>query len=102
MSAKEGVQRRIETIAQESLDSFATIASKAQTALADASGRRETTQIASNTFTNSNADKNLQRGRADILDEYRTLSREPSIARVAVESEDGAKKTYYFCRKGRI
>lgn len=102
MSAKEGVQRRIETIAQESLDSFATIASKAQTALADASGRRETTQIASNTFTNSNADKNLQRGRADILDEYRTLSREPSIARVAVESEDGEKKTYYFCRKGNL
>lgn len=102
MSAKEGVQRRIETIAQESLDSFATIASKAQTALADASGRRETTQIASNTFTNSSADKNLQRGRADILDEYRTLSREPSIARVAVEGEDGTKKTYYFCRKGNL
>lgn len=102
MSAQEGVQRRIETIAQESLDSFATIASKAQTALADASGRRETTQIASNTFTNSDADRNLQRGRADILDEYRTLSREPSIARVAVESEDGTKKTFYFCRKGNL
>ncbi len=102
MSAQEGVQRRIETIAQESLDSFATIASKAQTALADASGRRETTQIASNTFTNSDADRNLQRGRADILDEYRTLSREPSIARVAVEDEDGTKKTYYFCRKGNL
>lgn len=102
MSTQEGVQRRIETIAQESLDSFATISSKAQTALADASGRRETTQIASNTFTNSSADKNLQRGRADILDEYRTLSREPSIARVAVEDEDGTKKTYYFCRKGNL
>lgn len=102
MSTKEGVQRRIETIAQESLDSFSVIAARAQDALADASSRREATQIASNTFTNSNADKNLQRGRADILDEYRTLSREPSIARVAVESEDGTKKTYYFCRKGNL
>lgn len=102
MSAQKGVQKRIETIAQESLDSFATIASKAQAALTDASGRRETTQIASNTFTNTDADRNLQRGRADILDEYRTLSREPSIARVAVEDEDGTKKTYYFCRKGNL
>lgn len=102
MSPKEGVQRRIETIAQESLNSFSVIATRAQDALVDASSRREAAQIASNTFTNSNADKNLQRGRADILDEYRTLSREPSIARVAVESEDGTKKTYYFCRKGNL
>lgn len=102
MSAKEKVQKRVEAIAQETLDSFATIASKAQIALADASGRRETTQIASNTFTNSGADRNFQRGRADILDEYRTLSREPSIARVTVENEDGTKKTFYFCRKGNL
>lgn len=102
MSTKEGVQRRIETIAQESLDSFSMIATRAQDALADAFSRREATQIASNPFTNSNADRNLQRSRADILDEYRTLSREPSIARVAVESEDGTKKTYYFCRKGNL
>lgn len=102
MSAKEGVQKRIETIAQESLDSFAAIASKAQDALASTSGRRESTQIANNTFTNTNADRNLQRGRADILDEYRTLSREPSIARVAVENEDGTRKIYYFCRKGNL
>lgn len=99
---KEALQTRLEVIAQESLDSFATISTKAQAALVEADGRRETTQIASNTFTNSSADTNIQRGRVDILDEYRTLSREPSIARVVVEVEDGTKKTYYFCRKGSL
>ena len=84
---KEALQTRFEVIAQESLESFATIAFKAQIALVEASGRRETTQIASNTFTNGSADKNLQRGRADVLDEYRTLSREPSIARVTVAEQ---------------
>jgi hypothetical protein len=102
MAAKEGIKERIEAIAQESLDSFAVISVKAQNALADASGRRETTQISNNSFTNGSADRNLQRKRADILDEYKNLSHEPSIARVVVEDENGKEKIYYFCRKGNL
>lgn len=95
-------QERIETVAHETLQSFEDISSRAQTELAAAQDRNEPTQIANNSFTNSNADRNLQRRRADILDEYRNLSREPCIARVSVESEDGTRKTYYFCRKGTL
>lgn len=96
--SKIPVDEKIKLLAQESLGSFSVIARRAREILTRTSSRRESTQIANNSFTNGNADRNLQSRRTELEEGYRRVAVEPALARVVVEREDGTRKTYYFCR----
>lgn len=96
------VDEKIKLLAQECLGTFSVIARRARELLTRAPSKREATQIANNTFTNGNADQNIQRGRAEIETGYRGIATEPALARVVVEREDGTRKTYYFCRNSSL
>jgi len=106
-------QERIESIAQEILDALSIIAVKAEDELTGLSTRGPV-QISNNTFNTQSsnnsvlsgeagrAERNLRELTTSNREGYETLAREPALARVVVEREDGKEATYYFCRKGSL
>lgn len=91
---------QIEAVARESLNSFATIS---ETAKGHAESSHATSiQIADNSWTNPEADRNRRRIDQENAEDYRQLSLEPAIARVAVVDEAGSETTYYICRAAPV
>ena len=91
--------QHIRPIAEESLTTFDQIARSAKAALEGSGSSGGPTSFASmNTFTSFEALKNQTRISEANQEGYRTLSREPAIARVTVVDEDGLRTTYYFSR----
>lgn len=93
-------EAQIETVALESLESFATISGAAHDHL-DAA-RAPSIQIADNSWTNPDADRNRRRIDQENAQTHRLLTEEPAIARVAVIDEDGFTTNYYICRTSPI
>lgn len=96
---KDDPTQHIRPIAEESLATFDQIARSAKANLeSSASGGGPTSFASINTFTSIEALKNQNKISEANLEGYRTLAREPAIARVTVVDEDGLRTTYYFSR----
>ena len=92
-------QDRIEVIADESLRTFLKVAESAKSHLASVLPSSASEALAApNTWTNSEAVKNIEQSIRFSTEGYRILSGEPAIARVLVVDENGDKATYYICR----
>ena len=85
-----------ETVARESLDAFTAISTTAKGHLTAA--RSTSVQIADNSWTNPEADRNRRHIDEENAEGYRLLASEPAIARVTVVDEGGLSDTYYICR----
>jgi hypothetical protein len=96
---KDDPAEQLRPIAEESLAVFDQIARSAKASLeGTTTGGGPTVFASMNTFTSTEALKNQNKILEANLDGYRTLSREPAIARVTVIDEDGQRTTYYFSR----
>ena len=103
MSGSKDSQDHIAAIAAESLDTFAKVA---ETAKSHLSHESPTSAIHPTAFANAwsspdvawNAASNLARIHSTNVQAYRTLCREPAIARVVVAERNGTNTIYYFCR----
>ena len=88
---------RITIIAEEALRIFSEVSKTAESRLAKKSPSHE-----SSPFVNPNppeqAINNLQRIVGTDIENYRTLVREPAIARVMVSDDGENQETYYICR----
>lgn len=99
MSNSEDNQKRLEEIAEESLDTFAEVAESAKSKIAEALSSGGSGVIANpHSWDSHRAIANIQQINREVTEGYRILSREPAIARVAVTDEDGNRTTYYICR----
>lgn len=98
MEITEEYRRYISNFAGETLGKFEAISEAAKNKLLTSIGVSADLFASINTLTATNAIKNLtvidQKNRAN----YQTLSREPAIARVVVENDNGEQETYYICR----
>lgn len=88
-----------EKLASESLDTFKEIASLARERLNQRT--KETTDVFANTnaFTGGAAHQNLREIRQDRRELYQSLLREPAIARVITEDQNGAEKIFFITRR---
>lgn len=102
MASLEDDQKQIEPIARESLETFATISDAAKSHLASAATGGLSIQIADNSWTSPEPDRNRRRIDQENAEGHRLLSLEPAIARVAVVDEDGSRTTYYICRAAPV
>lgn len=88
---------RIKIIAEEALRIFSEVSKAAKSRLARKSSRHK-----SSSFVNPNPSKqainNLQRIVGTEVENYRTLVREPVIARVMVSGDGENQETHYICR----
>lgn len=86
-------------VAAESIDAFTKVAEAARAELGDrATGAGVTSFAYINTLTSGSAVKHRGQIEEANVGGYRTLMREPAIARVVVVDDQGQKFTYYFCR----
>ena len=88
----------VRSVAEESLETFEKIAKAAEANLQSSASRSGPDTVVRNTFTETEAIKNHNRIAEENRDGYRSLAREPAIARVVVVDENGQKTTYYFSR----
>ncbi|MGY3129322.1 hypothetical protein ACVWZM_000004 [Bradyrhizobium sp. USDA 4501] len=102
MARLEDDQRHIEAIARESLETFATISDAAKSHLASAAGSDVSLQIADNSWTSPEPDRNRRRIDQENTEGHRLLALEPAIARVAVVDEDGIATAYFICRAAPV
>lgn len=102
MASLKDDQKPLEDVARESLGTFATIADAARNLLDSATRGSLSVQIADNTWTSPEPDRNRRRIDQENADGYRLLTLEPAIARVAVVDEGGSKTTYYICRAAPV
>lgn len=98
MSDARRAEGRIRPVAEESLETFDGIAKAARAKLLSGTPSGSAAGIARNSWTDTEAIRNRARIDQENLDGYKTLSREPAIARVVVADEDGKRITYYFSR----
>lgn len=92
----------IKDIAQEVIEQFTNIADTAQKQLETVYGDRENPFVNAGFDTGIYATKNLNNARAVNAQSYNILLKEPSIARVVVNSKSNIKTTYYICRTTAI
>lgn len=99
MSNSEDNRKRLEEIAEESLDVFAKVAEAAESRIAEASSAGGAEALAApNAWDAPKAIGNMQQIRQEVVEGYRRLRIEPVLARVAVTDEDGNRTIYYICR----
>lgn len=98
MSKSSSVNADIRPVAGESLATLAKVSAKAVQLLKGTSKPGPDSSIASNTWTNPDANTSLHESVQANLDAYRTLSQEPAFARVVVVDEEGKRETFYICR----
>ena len=91
-------KQQMEQIAGEVLAQFEKTSSAAMSKLAEVSGMAADAFASVNTFTSGLATQGLRDIDHKNRSGYELLLREPAIARVIVEDEDGERHTYYFCR----
>lgn len=91
-------QQHVEQIAEDTLAQFERTSSLAKTKLAEVGSVSVDALAGVNTFTSDAATQRLRQVDKENRASYELLAREPAIARVVVEDEDGERQTYYFCR----
>jgi len=103
MAISQQNQVQIENVAGEALDTFAKVAEAAQSELGSSTQGVTPTNVAvNNTFTGTEAVKTQSNISSNTREGYHLLCKEPAIARVVVEDEDGVRQTYYICRKSTV
>jgi len=97
-------KKHLESIADDSLNTFETIARIAEQKLSESSSNANNSFAAINTITadGNKAVKNLNSISDSIRQGYRALQKEPAISRVVAEDDSGEKHTYYISRKDSL
>jgi DNA polymerase III delta prime subunit len=90
----------IESLALESLEVMGEVSSAAKSKINNAIQQSSASSLAGNinTWTDSSPIKNLDSIKQKNIDDFRTLEREPVIARIVVLTEDDEEKIYYISR----
>ncbi len=90
----------IERLALESLEVMDSVSSAAKLKIKNTAKQLSASSLAgnTNTWTDSSPIKNLDTIKKQNLDDFRTLEREPVIARIIVLTEDDEEKIYYISR----
>lgn len=90
----------IERLASESLEVMDAVSSAAKLKTKDAAKLPSAGSLANtNTWTDDTPTKNWVAINQNNIEEFRTLEREPVIARIVVLTEDDGEKIYYFSRR---
>lgn len=91
-------RQHIEQVAEDVLGQFERTASAAKSKLSKTASLTADALAGVNTLTSGSAIQRLREIDSQNRASYELLSREPAIARVVVEDEDGERQIYYFCR----
>lgn len=91
-------KHQVEQVAEGVLAQFERTALAAKAKLGDAAGLTANVFAGINTLTSASAIQRLREIASQNRASYELLLREPAIARVVVEDEEGERQTYYFCR----
>lgn len=91
-------KQHVEQVAGEILAQFEQTSTVAKAKLAEAGSLAPDALAGVNTFTYGAATQTLRQVSEKNRACYELLAREPAIARVVVEDDDGERQTYYFCR----
>lgn len=103
MEEEDRSREGLESIAEETLVAFGSIASAAKAGLSHRTSRSPENLLASyNAATDSGAAKSLKNVESSIEASLRALMREPAIARIVVEDSAGRRFVYYISRGSAI
>lgn len=90
--------QHVEDVAEDVLAQLERTASAAKAKLGETASLTTDVLAGVNTLTSGSAIQRLREIDSQNRASYELLSREPAIARVVVEDEEGERETYYFCR----
>lgn len=102
LDLKEPPMQHIEVVAGEALDQLERIADKAKSKLQGGSTVASDSFASVNTLMGTDAIQNLEQISQANRESFQTLVKEPAIARVVAEDEDGQRQTYYICRAAAL
>lgn len=91
-------RQHIEQVAEDVLGQLERTASAAKSKLSETASLTTDVLAGVNTLTSGSTIQKLREIDSENRAGYELLSREPAIARVVVEDEDGERQIYYFCR----
>lgn len=91
-------KQHVEDVAEDVLAQFERTASAAKAKLGETASLTTDVLAGVNTLTSGSAIQRLREIDSQNRASYELLAREPAIARVVVEDEEGERETYYFCR----
>ncbi len=91
-------RQHIEQVAEDILGQLERTASAAKSKLSETASLTTDVLAGVNTLTSGSTIQRLREIDSQNRASYELLSREPAIARVVVEDEDGERQIYYFCR----
>ena len=91
-------KQHVEDVAEDVLAQLERTASAAKAKLGETASLTTDVLAGVNTLTSGSAIQRLREIDSQNRASYELLSREPAIARVVVEDEEGERETYYFCR----
>lgn len=98
MAINKEQREHLAEVAEQSLDVFGKIAGNAREHLVSKGGASLKALASANSFTMGTAAKNLGNIDQNQHLAYELLAREPSIARVIAEDEEGNRETYFISR----
>lgn len=98
MSLTTESRQHIEQVAKDVLGQLERTASAAKSKLSETASLTAEVLADVNTLNDGSALQRLREIDSQNRASYELLSREPAIARVVVEDEDGERQIYYFCR----
>lgn len=98
LSQNSESRQHIEQVAGEALEQLERIADKANSQLQGGQTPNSDAFASVNTLTGTEAVQNLGDSLQANRESYQILAKEPAIARVVAEDEDGVRQTYYICR----
>ncbi|MBW0281489.1 ATP-binding domain-containing protein [Shewanella xiamenensis] len=102
LDLKAEPMQHIEFVSDEALDQMDRIADKAKSKLQGGSTVGSDSFASVNTLMGTDAIQNLEQISAANRESFQTLVKEPAIARVVAEDEDGHRQTYYICRAAAL
>ncbi|KVL48438.1 DNA helicase UvrD [Burkholderia territorii] len=91
-------RQHIEQVAEDVLGQLERTASAAESKLSETASLTTDVLAGVNTLTSGSTIQRLREIDSQNRASYELLSREPAIARVVVEDEEGERQIYYFCR----
>lgn len=91
-------RQHIEQVAENVLEQLERTALAAKSKLSETASLTTDVLAGVNTLTSGSTIQRLKEIDSQNRASYELLSREPAIARVVVEDEEGERQTYYFCR----
>lgn len=91
-------KEHLKLVANEALTQLEGIATAAKTVLRDGRKLGSNSLATVNTMTSALAVQKLDQISQQNSESYETLAKEPAIARVVVEDDQGKERTYYICR----